>query len=263
MKLEVDVDSSASVDRAFQASAKYFGPDHHIDVVVNNAGYSLSGDSEGVTEQEMHQQLEVNFFGTVRVTLAAIKVMREEKNGRGGLIFNISSLAGVVAFPGHSFYHASKFAVEGWSESVVKELHPDWNSEYSFLLCCPLEANTYDAVHLCIIEPGPIDTNFEGSSKVHMKPHPAYATSDMPSRQLEAFVKAGLDEGVGAKPLVIAKTLVHVAERNEKVPLHLPLTLAATHLIKMKLEARLKALEDVKELSAIDRDVAQFDVTQL
>lgn len=55
--------------------------------------------------------------------------MRQEKAHRGGLIFNISSLAGVCAFPGHAYYHAGKFAVEGWTESVAREMHPDWNSE--------------------------------------------------------------------------------------------------------------------------------------
>ena len=100
-------------------------------MVVNNAGYSLSGDTESVKEQEMHDEFETNFFGTVRVTLKAIEVMRQSKDHRGGLIFNMSSLAGVCAFPGHAFYHASKFAVEGWSESVAREVHPDWNSTFA------------------------------------------------------------------------------------------------------------------------------------
>lgn len=118
-----------SVDNAFKAAAAHFGADYHIDVVVNNAGYSLSGDTESATEQEMHDELETLFFGTVRVTMNAVKVMRQENDHRGGLIFNISSLAGVCGFPGHAFYHAGKFAVEGWTESVAREMHPDWNGE--------------------------------------------------------------------------------------------------------------------------------------
>lgn len=128
LKLALDVTSPTSVDNAFKAAAAHFGDSYYIDVVVNNAGYSLSGDTESVTEAEMHDEFETNFFGTVRVALKAIEVMRQSKDGRGGLIFNISSLAGVCAFPGHAFYHASKFAVEGWSESVAREMHPDWNS---------------------------------------------------------------------------------------------------------------------------------------
>lgn len=73
--------------------------------------------------------METLFFGTTRVTMHAIKIMRQEQSRRGGLIFNMSSLAGVCAFPGHAYYHAGKFAVTGWTESVAREMHPDWNSE--------------------------------------------------------------------------------------------------------------------------------------
>lgn len=78
----------------------------------------------------MHDQLETNFFGVVRVATRAAKFMRSGKGNRGGIIFNMSSLAGVAGFPGYSFYHASKFAVEGWSESFAREWHPDWNSKF-------------------------------------------------------------------------------------------------------------------------------------
>lgn len=110
----------------------------------------------------MHEEIETNFFGTVRVTQQALKWMRpqqgevgekekkeeeEEKEHRGGLIVNMSSLAGVCAFPGHSFYHASKFAVEGWTESVAKEMHPDWNSEF-----CIFFFFVFDFIpHLCFL----------------------------------------------------------------------------------------------------------------
>ncbi len=100
--------------------------------MVNNAGYSLSGDTESATEEETHLEMETLFFGTARATMKAVEVMRQA-DGRGGVIFNISSLAGLCAFPGHAYYHAGKFAVEGWSESVAREMHPDWNSKLSFL----------------------------------------------------------------------------------------------------------------------------------
>lgn len=130
LKLALDVTSVSSVDAAFAAAAKHFGKDFYLDVVVNNAGYSLSGDTEAATEEEMHQEMETLFFGTVRVTTRAIGIMRQSEDHRGGLIFNISSLAGLCGFPGHAFYHASKFAVEGFSESVAREMHPDWNSKF-------------------------------------------------------------------------------------------------------------------------------------
>lgn len=134
LKLPLDVSSVTSVDQAFKAAADHFGggADNKftIDVLVNNAGYPLAGDTEAATEEEMHAQLETNFFGTVRVTTRGVAVMRQHKDRRrGGLVFNLSSVAGVAGFPGYAFYHASKFAVEGWSESFARELHPDWNSE--------------------------------------------------------------------------------------------------------------------------------------
>jgi NAD(P)-dependent dehydrogenase (short-subunit alcohol dehydrogenase family) len=130
LKLALDVTKVASVDAAFAEAKKHFGENFYLDVVVNNAGYSLSGDTEAATEEEMHQEMETLFFGTVRVTMRAVEVMRQHKDHRGGLIFNISSLAGLIGLPGHAFYHAGKFAVEGWSESVAREMHPDWNSKF-------------------------------------------------------------------------------------------------------------------------------------
>lgn len=121
--------SVASVDAAFAAAEKHFGSDYYLDAVVNNAGYSLSGDTEAATEEQAHREMETLFFGTARVTTRAIKVMRQSQDRRGGIIFNISSLAGLCAFPGHAYYHAGKFAVEGFSESVAREMHPDWNSK--------------------------------------------------------------------------------------------------------------------------------------
>jgi NAD(P)-dependent dehydrogenase (short-subunit alcohol dehydrogenase family) len=131
LKLVLDVTLASSVNAAFAAAAKHFGPDFHLDVVVNNAGYSLSGDTEAATEEQIHEEIETLFFGTARVTTRAIEVMRQSKESRGGLIFNISSLAGICAFPGHAYYHAGKFAVEGFTESVAREMHPDWNSKLS------------------------------------------------------------------------------------------------------------------------------------
>ncbi|TVY85726.1 putative oxidoreductase, partial [Lachnellula willkommii] len=156
LKLALDVTSPSSVTAAFAAAAEHFGKDQnlHLDVVVNNAGYSLSGDTEAATEAEMHLQMETLFFGTVRVTTRAVENMRQADDRRGGLVFNISSLAGFLGLPGHAFYHAGKFAVEGFSESVAREMHPDWN------------------INFCIVEPAGVKTEFEGHSKARTAPHP-------------------------------------------------------------------------------------------
>ncbi|KAI6916846.1 hypothetical protein KC355_g17682, partial [Hortaea werneckii] len=130
LKLALDVTQPSTISTCLATAATYFGKDFHLDVVVNNAGYSLSGDTEAATEDQMHEQLETNFFGTVRVAMKAVEIMRQRPGRDGGLVFNMSSLAGVCAFPGHAFYHASKYAVEGWTESVAREMSPEWNSTF-------------------------------------------------------------------------------------------------------------------------------------
>ncbi len=89
-----------------------------IDVVVNNAGYGLSGAAEEVSDGEIRQQMETNFFGLVAVTQAALPFMRAQKRGH---IVNISSVAGYKGILGMSIYSASKFAVEGFSEGLAAE----------------------------------------------------------------------------------------------------------------------------------------------
>ena len=190
------------------------------------------------------------------MTIQAIKVMRQEKDGRGGLIFNISSLAGVCAFLGHMYYHVGKFAIEGQAESVAREMHPDRNSKplpHFLVLSSSNIITKFPLVNFCIVEPAGVKTNFEGSSKRYMPPHEAYTAADMPARKLEALVKGALKTRAGIELITIAKSLWGVASREQKVPLHLTLGAMVVYLIKMELGARLQGLEDIKELSAVDK----------
>jgi NAD(P)-dependent dehydrogenase (short-subunit alcohol dehydrogenase family) len=226
LKLQLDVTSFDQVKQAFGKTVEKFGT---ISVLVNSAGYALSGDTESATESETHEIMETNFFGTVRTTTAALPHMRA--SGNGGLIMNISSVAGVCAFPGHSFYHASKHAVEGWTESLAKEVSQEWG------------------INFVIVEPAAVKTNFEGHSKKNIAPHAAYNSPKMPARMLEKYVNAGLKQGVGMEPEDVARVLYEVASKGEKVPLHLPLSMNAFGLIKGAFEERLKALEEVQDIS--------------
>ncbi|KAG9237325.1 short-chain dehydrogenase/reductase-like protein SDR [Amylocarpus encephaloides] len=236
-KVELNVTSVDSIDAAFVAAAKHFGENFYLDVAVNNAGYSLSGDTESATEEEINQEMQTLFFGTARVTMRAIGVMRQHKEHRGGLIFNISSLAGLIGLPGHAYYHAAKFAVEGFSESVAREVHPDWN------------------INICIVEPSGVKTNFEGHSKARTKPHPAYAAKDMPARKLEFYVNMGIKSGVGMlAPSSIADSLFAIADRGERVPLRLPLGPTAWKMGKSKFEGLLGEWDAVKELSFMGKE---------
>ena len=122
-----------------------------IDVVFNNAGYGLSGALEATTDEQITRQINTNLLGVIRVTQAFIPYFREKKNG---LFISTSSLGGLVGFPFSSLYHATKWGLEGWSESMSYELK-GFN------------------VGIKMIEPGAIQTNFIGNS-YDKAFHPAY-----------------------------------------------------------------------------------------
>lgn len=128
LKLALDVTSIPSIHAALDATVERFG---RVDVVVNNAGYALVGDTEAAGDAESRALLDTNFWGMVDVSKRALGIMREtNQNPRGGVILNISSMGGWMGYPASAFYHASKFAMEGWTEAVAKELPVEWNSKY-------------------------------------------------------------------------------------------------------------------------------------
>ena len=92
---------------------------HSIDVVFNNAGYGLMGAMEAISDEQVLQQINTNLLGVLRVTQAFIPHFREKRNG---VFISTTSMDGLLAFPLHSLYHATKFGVEGWSESMSFEL---------------------------------------------------------------------------------------------------------------------------------------------
>ena len=116
--IQLDVNNDKSVTDAINRIAK---EKDKIDVVVNNAGYELMGALEETSIDEMKAQFETNFFGAVRVMQTVIPMMRKQG---GGIIVNITSLGGRIALPLNSPYHATKFALEGLSESIQYELEP-------------------------------------------------------------------------------------------------------------------------------------------
>lgn len=110
-----DVRDEVTVDTAVADAAKFMGG---IDIVVNNAGYCLTSPFEDASAQQIRNQFEVNVFGLMKVTRAALPLFRAAGGGR---FINIASLAGVMGYPGMSLYAASKFAVIGFSDALAKE----------------------------------------------------------------------------------------------------------------------------------------------
>lgn len=137
--LTLDVCKQSDIDAAFTETLERFG---RIDVLVNNAGYGyLSAIEEGDNEQ-LRTMFETNFFGLLAMTQKVLPFMRER---RGGRILNISSQAGLMGNPGTGFYSSSKYAVEGLTEALSKEVAP------------------FD-IKVCSIQPGPFRTDWAGRS---------------------------------------------------------------------------------------------------
>jgi NAD(P)-dependent dehydrogenase (short-subunit alcohol dehydrogenase family) len=133
--LRLDVTDDNSVTDAIDMISSRHG---RIDVLVNNAGYDAFGAVEELSMKEIRQQFETNFFGAVRLMKAVIPIMRKQ---RSGIIVNVSSIGGLVGVPLNSAYTGSKFALEGFSESMKYELE-DFG------------------IKVILIEPGAVNTNF-------------------------------------------------------------------------------------------------------
>lgn len=137
--LPLDVTDKAQVANAISKAEATFGK---IDVLVNNAGYGYFTSIEEAEEEKIRAQFETNFFGLVNVIQAALPGMRKRRQGH---ILNFSSIGGLVGFTATGFYHATKFAVEGLSESLAKEVGPL-------------------GIKVLVVEPGPFRTDWAGRS---------------------------------------------------------------------------------------------------
>lgn len=150
--VQLDVIDETSVKNAIQSIITETGK---IDVLVNNAGYGLSGALEELTIDEIKTQFETNFYGLIRTTQAVLPIMRKQKSG---VVVNISSGAGRFGYPSGSAYVSTKFAVEGLSESISYELEPF-------------------GIKVVLIEPGFVKTGFDRAiirSKKSKDPHSPY-----------------------------------------------------------------------------------------
>ncbi|MCE0538595.1 SDR family oxidoreductase [Kineosporia rhizophila] len=149
LPLALDVTDKSAVIAAVQAAHERFG---RLDVVVNNAGYGLFGMVEEITEQQLREQLETNLFGAFFVTQAVLPILREQGAGH---IVQISTIGGIGAFPSLGGYHASKWALEGLSESLAQEV-------------------AGQGIKVTLVEPGGYATDWAGNSAAHAEPNPVY-----------------------------------------------------------------------------------------
>ena len=156
---------------------------YSIDVVFNNAGYGLIGVLESLSDDQIVKQLNTNLLGVIRVTKAFVPYFREKRNG---LFITTTSIGGLIAFPLGSTYHATKWALEGWSESLAFELNPF-------------------GVNIKTVSPGGINTEFLGRS-LDVGNHPSYEAITQ-----KMFARAGDMMLSASSPQEIAEVVYEAA----------------------------------------------------
>ncbi|NRB55783.1 MAG: SDR family NAD(P)-dependent oxidoreductase [Salinicola sp.] len=215
----LDVTDPAAAENAVQLAVSAFG---RLDVLVNNAGYGDVGSVEDTSLDSFRRQIEANLFGTIIMTKAAIPHMRQQ---RGGHIVQFSSVGGRLGAPGRAAYSAAKWAVEGFSESLAREM-------------------SLIGVRVTIVEPGGFRTDFAGSSTTIDAGRPEYdavvgATARM---QRDYDGKQPGDPRKGAQAVLRAVA-------SDDPPLRLALGKDAVAAITQAGRARSVELERWKELS--------------
>ena len=200
---------------AFEAAGR-------IDVVVSNAGYGLFGAGEEVTDEQIDRQIATNLTGSIQVIRAALPHLRAQGGGR---IVQVSSEGGQIAYPNFSLYHTTKWGIEGFVESVAKEVAPF-------------------GIDFVIVEPGPTSTQF-GAGLDHAKPMPEY--EDTPAGDVRRAIATNSfairgDAGKTVDAMIAAADSAHP-------PLRLTLGGTAYESIRAALTERLKALEAQKDIA--------------
>jgi NAD(P)-dependent dehydrogenase (short-subunit alcohol dehydrogenase family) len=169
-----------------------------LDVVVNNAGYGLLGAIEEVGAAEVHRVFDVNFFGPLQVIQAALPFLRAQRRGH---IVNISSIAGIAPMPGSGIYAATKFALEGLSESLAQEVGPL-------------------GIRVTLVEPGAFRTDFLSAQSIHNAACSMAAYAETRGKTVHYLHEiAGRQPG---DPVQAARAVIEAVEAKEP-PLHLVL----------------------------------------
>jgi NAD(P)-dependent dehydrogenase (short-subunit alcohol dehydrogenase family) len=211
---------TADLDKAVGRTLE-FGP---VDIVVNNAGYAVVGAAEEMTVEQIRDQIEVLLLAPMLITRAFLKPMREQGGGR---IIQISSVGGQIGIPTHSSYHAGKWGLEGFTESVSREVR-DFN------------------IHLTIVEPGATRTGFV--SALHYTTETA-AYRDNAVGQTRRLLESTADSTLTGDPAKLAAA-IYDTTRHPNPPLRLTLGRDTYNAIRTALTERLTALETQRDLAA-------------
>ncbi|MCB1396649.1 MAG: SDR family NAD(P)-dependent oxidoreductase [Rhodobacteraceae bacterium] len=223
--MHLDARDHARFPEAVAKVVETFG---RIDVLLNNAGYGMVSLAEETGPDRFRPLMEVNFFGTTEMIRAALPVMRKQRSGR---IINISSTAGYGAVPSLTYYSASKYAVEGYSEALRAEV-------------------AHLGIKVTIIEPGPFRSDFAGPSLAGFN---ADLVAEYPD--LAVWMKEYISTRHGTQPNDPEKfgpAVMRIVQADNP-PLRLPLGVEAvenTRVENAKVEAELEAWKDVSYSTA-------------
>jgi NAD(P)-dependent dehydrogenase (short-subunit alcohol dehydrogenase family) len=216
LALALDVTDKAGVDAAIAQAHARFG---RLDVVVNNAGYGLFGTIEEVSEAQARAQIETNLFGALWVTQAALPFMRAQRSGH---IIQVSSIGGVNAFPTIGLYHASKWGLEGFSQSLAAEV-----ADFG--------------IKVTLVEPAGYATDWGGASAIRADPLPAY---DGARARIAAF-RSGNSPG---DPDATAAAILKVVDAAEP-PLRIFFGSAGLPMTRAEYDRRLSTWEQWNAVS--------------
>jgi NAD(P)-dependent dehydrogenase (short-subunit alcohol dehydrogenase family) len=217
LPLQLDVNDRDADFAAIKKAKEHFGS---IDVLINNAGYGLFGSIEETSEKEARDQMETNFFGLLWLSQAVLPVMREQGHGH---IIQLSSILGLVTLPVLGLYNASKFAVEGLSETLASEVK-------GF------------GINVSLIEPNGFSTDWAGASAFHTESMPEYDG-------VKAAFQSGLTEDIFGNPEATTDAVLKLVD-SENPPLRLFLGKVAYPFIKQVYDGRFAEWDEWNEVSA-------------
>lgn len=220
LALSLDVTKPAEIEAAVAAARAKFG---RIDVLVNNAGYGYQATAEEGIEAEIRAQFDANVFGLFAMTRAVLPLMRAQRSGN---IINISSVAGLIGFPGSGYYAASKHAVEGWSDSLRAELAPL-------------------GIGVTCVEPGPFRTDWAGRS---LRQTPNQIADYAATAGVRLAGTKQLHGSQAGDPVRAGEAMISIA-RNAEAPRHLVLGAWGFNAVSDYLGKLAQEIESQRELS--------------
>ncbi|KAI1095480.1 NAD(P)-binding protein [Rostrohypoxylon terebratum] len=234
LKVALDVTVPSAIESAFDEAISCFG---RVDIVVNNAGYNLMGDAEASPPGNPGARalMDTNFWGAVDVTKRALATFRDvnPRTGPvGGVVVNVTSMGGFFGSPGNAYYHATKFALEGWAESVAKEVRPEWG------------------IHVTCVEPGGTRTKYAGENLRRMPRHPAYEGDPRgATTAMLGFMDAPALHGGFASAGEVAEGIYRVVGSGRRIPIRVPLGRDSWAMVMAEVERVKGDLEECKDIS--------------